>query len=220
MTNKIQISILKPCGENWQNMTLAEKGKFCASCQKNVIDFTSSSDREIAKYYNQNSKICGRFTTEQLNRNLVFVKEKGSIWMIAASSILAFLGLSNQTTKAQEVVKMEQTEVKIPDEKNNETQQNKTSKNKTAIISGIVTDGKIPLSGVSVSIKGSKIQTATDLLGNYTIEAKKGAFLVFSYIGFNSVEKKIFDSKKINITLKEEAMIMGEVIILKNSNED
>jgi hypothetical protein len=90
MTNKIQISILKPCGENWQNMTLAEKGKFCASCQKNVIDFTSSSDREIAKYYNQNSKICGRFTIEQLNRNLVFVKEKGSIWMIAASSILDF----------------------------------------------------------------------------------------------------------------------------------
>ena len=220
MINKIQISILKPCGENWQNMTLAEKGKFCASCQKNVIDFTSSSDREIVKYYNQNSKICGRFTTEQLNRNLVFVKEKGSIWMIAASSILAFLGLSNQTTKAQEVVKMEQTEGKIPDEKNNETQQNKTSKNKTAIISGIVTDGKIPLSGVSVSIKGSKIQTSTDLLGNYTIEAKKGDFMVFSYIGFKSVEKKISDSKKINITLKEEAMTMGEVIIFKNSNED
>jgi hypothetical protein len=115
---------------------------------------------------------------------------------------------------------MEQTEVKIPDEKNNETQQNKTSKNKTAIISGIVTDGKIPLSGVSVSIKGSKIQTSTDLLGNYTIEAKKGDFMVFSYIGFKSVEKKISDSKKINITLKEEAMTMGEVIIFKNSNED
>ena len=117
MINKIQISILKPCGENWQNMTLAEKGKFCASCQKKVIDFTSSSDREIVKYYNQNSKVCGRFTTEQLNRNLVLPKEKGSIWMIAASSILAFLGLGNQTAKAQEVLKMEQTDEKIPVEK-------------------------------------------------------------------------------------------------------
>ena len=220
MTNKIQISIRKPCGENWQNITLAEKGKFCTSCQKKVIDFSSSSDREIVKYCNQNSKVCGRFTSEQLNRNLVLPKEKGSIWMIAASSILAFLGLGNQIAKAQEAIKIEQTNGKIQDEKNQETKKNKTSKNKTAIISGIVTNGKIPLSGVYVSVKGSKAQTSTDLLGNYTIEAKKGAFLVFSYIGFKSVEKKISDSKKINITLKEEAMIMGEVIILKNSNED
>jgi hypothetical protein len=220
MTNKIQISILKPCGENWQNMTLAEKGKFCASCQKKVIDFTSFSDREIVKYYNQNSKVCGRFTTEQLNRNLIFPKEKGSIWMIAASSILAFLGLGNQIAKAQEAIKIEQTEEKISDEKNNETQENKTSKTKNAIITGIVTDGKIPIPGVYVSVKGSKIQTSTDLNGNYTIEAKKGAVLVFSYIGFKSLEKKISANKEINIVMKEEAMIMGEVIIIKNSNED
>ena len=220
MTNKIQISILKPCGENWQNMTLAEKGKFCASCQKKVIDFTSSSDREIVKYYNQNSKVCGRFTTEQLNRNLILPKEKGSIWMIAASSLLAFLGLGNQIAKAQEAIKIEQTEEKIPDEKNNETQENKTKTNKTVIISGVVTDGKIPIPGVYVSVKGSKIQTSTDLNGNYTIEAKKGAVLVFSYIGFKSLEKKISAIKEINIVMKEETIIMGEVIIIKNSNED
>ena len=220
MINKIKISILKPCGENWETMTLSEKGKFCASCQKNVIDFTSFSDREIVKYYNKNSKVCGRFTTEQLNRNLVLPKEKGSMWMIAASSILAFLGLGNQTAKAQEVLKMEQTDEKIPVEKIQETKKNKTSKNKTAIISGIVTDGKIPLPGVYISVKGSKIQTSTDLNGNYTIEAKKRAVLVFSFIGFKSLEKKISESKEINIALKEEAMTMGEVIIIKNSNED
>jgi hypothetical protein len=220
MTNKIQISILKPCGENWETMTLAEKGKFCASCQKKVIDFTSFSDREIVKYYNQNSQVCGRFTTEQLNRNLVLPKEKGSIWMIAASSILAFLGLGNQTAKAQEVVKMEQTEEKITDEKNNQTQENKTKTNKTAIVSGIVTDGKIPIPGVYVSVKNSKRQTYTDLHGNYTIEAKKGAVLVFSYIGFKSVEKKVSTNSKVNIAMKEEVMILGEVTIIKNSNED
>ena len=220
MANKIKISILKPCGENWETMTLSEKGKYCASCQKKVVDFTSCSDREIVKYYNQNLKVCGRFTTDQLNRNLVLPEEKGSIWIIAASSVIAFLGLGNQTATAQEAVKMEQTDEKMPYEKRQKTKKSKTSKNKTAIISGIVTDGKIPLAGAFVSVKGSKKQTTTGVNGNYTIEAKKEAVLVFSFLGFKSVEKKISDNKEINITLKEEAMIMGEVIIIKNSNED
>jgi len=43
---------------------------------------------------------------------------------------------------------------------------------------------------------------------------------VFSYIGFKSVEKKVSDNKKINISLKEEMKLLGEVIIIKNRNED
>ncbi len=194
MTNKIKISISKPCGENWEKMSLSENGKFCASCQKNVIDFTTFSDMEIVKYYNQNSKVCGRFTTEQLNRNLVIPKEKGSIWMIALSSIIAFLGLGNQISRAQEAIKMEQTDNKIQEEKTKETKKNGTNKNKTEIISGIVTDGKVPIPGVSVTVKGSKRQTTTDFDGNYKIEARKRDVLVFWFYpqlcGFCIFDKK------------------------------
>lgn len=217
MTNKIQISVPKPCGENWQTMTKSEKGKFCISCEKNIIDFTSFSDREIVKYYNQNSKICGRFTTEQLNRDLILTKEKGSIWMIVAASIIAFLGLGNQTAKAQEALKIEQLETKIKEEKIKETKKNK---NKTRIISGIVTDGHFTLPGVSVSVKGSTEQTSTDLNGNYTIKAKKGTVLFFSNIGFKSVAEKISVNKKINIIMKHQEIILGDVMIIKNSNEE
>lgn len=219
MATKIKISVSNPCGENWETMTLSEKGRFCASCQKNVIDFTSFSDREIVKYYNQNSKVCGRFTTEQLNRNLVLPKEKNSVWSIGAASLIAFFGLGNQIIKAQEPIKMEQTDNKIQEEKTKENKKNATKKKKTEIISGIVTDGKTPIPGVSVTVKGSKRQATTNFEGNYKIEAKKGDVLVFSYIGFKSVEKKISSNKKTNISLKEETMLLG-ITIIKNSNEE
>ena len=52
-------------------------------------------------------------------------------------------------------------------------------------LSGTVTDeSKIPLSGVSVSIQGTKIGTQTTVDGTYTITAKIVAILQFSYIGF------------------------------------
>ncbi len=213
MINKINITIPEPCRENWNAMTLSEKGKFCASCQKNVTDFRGFSDREIIKYYNLNSRVCGRFASHQLNRNLILPKEKNSFWMLAAASILAFLGFGSQAAKAQALAKMEQTDNKAEDVKIE-----KTKKNKTEIITGLVTDGKVPIPGVSVGIKGSNRQTTTDLNGNFTIEVKKRDVLVFSFIGFNSVEKKISEKTKINIAMKEQEIMMGEVVIINNSN--
>jgi hypothetical protein len=54
MRHKIQISIPEPCQEGWQNMTPVEKGRFCASCQKMVLDFTYLSDNEIIKVVTKN----------------------------------------------------------------------------------------------------------------------------------------------------------------------
>lgn len=211
MINKINITIPEPCRENWNAMTVSEKGKFCDLCQKNIIDFTSFSDKEILNYYNKNSKICGRFSFEQLNRNPILPKEKNSFWMLAAASLISFFGFGNQTAKAQESVKTEQTESKIKEINNKEIK-----KNKTEIVTGVVSDGKIPIPGVTVYLKGSKRKTETDFNGNYTIEVKKRDVLVFSFIGFKSVEQKIHGNKKINICLKEVSAFLGEVVIIKN----
>ncbi|RXM46641.1 hypothetical protein [Flavobacterium sp. YO12] len=124
MANKIKISIPEPCHENWLEMSLTEKGKFCCSCQKNVIDFTKSSDREISVAYNKSKNLCGRFSITQLNREMIIPKEKKTIWMIAAASIIAFLELGSQTARAQSKVKIEQINTKtiqstIPLDSNN-----------------------------------------------------------------------------------------------------
>lgn len=51
-------------------MTPTEKGRFCAQCQKQVVDFTSMSDRQLAEFFKKPSSgsSCGRFLQEQLDR--------------------------------------------------------------------------------------------------------------------------------------------------------
>ncbi len=62
-------SIPKPCSESWQNMSVTDKGKFCQSCEKEVIDFSVLTDEQIVKLIEKSTgKLCGRFKSTQLNR--------------------------------------------------------------------------------------------------------------------------------------------------------
>jgi CarboxypepD_reg-like domain len=211
MSNKIKIGIPNPCRENWETMQIAEKTRFCDLCQKNVIDFTTYSDREIVQHYNQNRKICGRFKASQIDRSLILPKEKSSIWLAATSAIMSFLGLGTHEIYAQEAVKTEQTDHKIEDA------EIKTGrKNSTRPINGTVTDGKTPIPGVFVGIIGTKKQTATDLSGKYSIEAKEGDVLVFSVIGFKPNKIKLKQQTTLNVCLNEEKILMGEVLLERN----
>ena len=49
-------------------------------------------------------------------------------------------------------------------------------------ISGTVSDEAGPLPGVNVVIKGTKIGVETDFDGKYSIQAKQGDVIQFSYI--------------------------------------
>jgi hypothetical protein len=210
MANKIHISIPKPCKENWNEMTSSQKGKFCASCQKDVIDFTKASNREILNYYNQNSRVCGRFSSSQLNHNIFIPKEKSSIWILVTASVISFLGLGNQTVKAQESIKTEQTDKK---QLNNSTA---IEINGELPYHGIVYDeNKTPIPGVNVMIKGTKIITHTDFDGKFSISAKKRDILVFSFIGYNTTEFKLKNNPEIAIKIKATSMMLGEIIIIK-----
>ncbi len=55
-------------------------------------------------------------------------------------------------------------------------------------ISGRISDSKgDPLSGVSITVKGTTKGTATNTRGEFSIDANKGDVLVVSYVGY---EKK------------------------------
>lgn len=70
MQSSFHLRIQEPCHENWENMTPDEQGRFCAACQKQVVDFTAMSDRELAGFFKKSSAddVCGRFQQEQLER--------------------------------------------------------------------------------------------------------------------------------------------------------
>jgi hypothetical protein len=77
MGKSIQLSITDPCHENWDSMTVAEQGRFCASCQKQVVDFTTMSDAQLAAFFKKpsTSSVCGRFYDDQLNRDMQTTKK-------------------------------------------------------------------------------------------------------------------------------------------------
>jgi hypothetical protein len=69
MERKYKLTIPEPCTENWEEMTPQENGRFCLSCSKTVVDFTSMLPNEVQHFFiqNQNQNICGRFKNSQLD---------------------------------------------------------------------------------------------------------------------------------------------------------
>jgi TonB-dependent starch-binding outer membrane protein SusC len=83
-------------------------------------------------------------------------------------------------------------------------------------ITGKVTDSDsgegIP--GVSVLVKGTTRGSITDLDGNYTIAAAAEEILVFSFIGYESVEQPIANRTLINVALGVSVQALNEVIVV------
>jgi len=69
MNSKFKITIPKPCHQDWNKMTQKEKGRFCSSCSKTVVDFTKKSTKEITDYLtkNKDTRVCGHFYKKQLD---------------------------------------------------------------------------------------------------------------------------------------------------------
>lgn len=71
----------------------------------------------------------------------------------------------------------------------------------------------LPMPGVNVTVKNSTVGTITDMDGNYTISAPKGATLVFSYIGFTTLEATV-TGPNVTVSLQEDAKALEEVVVI------
>ncbi len=84
------------------------------------------------------------------------------------------------------------------------------------MITGIVTasaDGS-PLPGVNVMVKGSTTRVATNAEGRYQITVNsENDVLIFSFVGFVTVEKKVGPHKTINVTMAEDVQALQEVVV-------
>jgi TonB-linked SusC/RagA family outer membrane protein len=81
-------------------------------------------------------------------------------------------------------------------------------------ITGTVTDNSAtPLPGVNIIVKGTTNGTQSDFDGNYSIQANVGQTLVFSYVGFNTVERPVTAStNRIDLQM-EEGEVLDEVVV-------
>lgn len=83
-------------------------------------------------------------------------------------------------------------------------------------ISGKVTDSDTGegLPGVTIVEAGTTNGTITNFDGNYTLSIKKGATLLFSYIGYVTEEVVVGDQTTINIALKTDMEQLEEVVVI------
>ena len=208
MSNKINITIPKPCHENWEAMTPEDKGRFCSVCTKTVFDFTKASDKVIIEHLNRDATTCGRFASSQLNRDLIITKEKSSYWIIATATLFSFLGIGSQSAYSQ--VKQDTIQT---DKKDLNQDSIKTEKNPFTI-TGVVSDDLGPIASVNVIVKGTTIGTTTDFDGNFTIEANEGDVLTFINTYHKTYETIVKSKKKfINVVMSEE-IPLGNVVII------
>ena len=84
------------------------------------------------------------------------------------------------------------------------------------VVSGTVTsaDDKSALPGASVSLKGTRIGTTTDSKGKFSINAKANSTLVFSFVGYKTIEIAIGGKSIINASLPTSDNALDEVVVV------
>lgn len=91
----------------------------------------------------------------------------------------------------------------------------KTTSVKAKGITGVVKDNTgQPVIGANVVEKGTSNGTITDLDGKFSLNVPGNATLVISYIGYISTEISVGNKNTVAITLKEDAEMLDEVVVV------
>ena len=199
MQTTIKLTVAESCHENWNAMSAAEQGRFCAACQKTVTDFTQMNDREILEYISEKgANMCGRFENRQLNRD---IKPTASarfrwsyIWNVVAASVLTIFQANAQVLNPKN-----NTRTIVTNEDRNTKGQfsvNMMVPEGVKEIKGTIIDEKtnLPIVDAEVSVKGTTNTVFTNEKGEFTIKVMFGSgnlILVISSIGYFDQEHSI-----------------------------
>lgn len=230
MQKTIQVQVPKPCHENWNQMTETDKGRFCMSCHKEVIDFSIMTDQQILhRIANAAEGVCGRFINEQLNRDITERKEKKLVWYKYFIHVMIPALLLSNKSSAQETTKGDTIVCAAPKDSSPRLTgkiaiRQEIQKREAIAIKGKITDEKMqPISGATIMIKGTRNATASDMNGEFTILINKDIpkpILAVSCVGFEQKEFHIDINKakdnaiKLSMLLKQTTMGLGEVIVV------
>ncbi len=243
MSKKIQLTVPTPCHENWDAMTPVEKGKFCGSCQKQVMDFTTMSDREIAQFFKKPStgSVCGRFMNDQLDREIEIPKKRIP-WLkyffqialpalfVSKVSAQKVMGKSaapdgRDTSKVRITSEMRTLGMVLPtcikpvtgDTIITAVKGEVTSKpveNNSQVVGVVMDETGMMLPGASVRIKGTRTGVAADMNGRFRLMAKTDDVIIVSGAGLETTEITVGQKKDLSIVVKRLLITGGEVVVV------
>ncbi len=219
MKQNFNISISKPCSEQFNTFKQTQSGGFCKSCKKEVIDFRNMSDKQLVTYFpNKQEKACGFFKASQLkDYPSVKINEKKSRFKLASLvGFTVFSMLSFHNVQAQD--KKHKTEiVQTINEKQNPLNNKAAVQQK--LLTGVISDEAGPVPGANIVLKGTSIGVASDFDGRFEFPQalKEGDVLVISYLGYETQTIVIKNEQEtlnvpLEVSLKADTcVLMGEV---------
>lgn len=219
---KYTITIPEPCNEKWHLMSRTEKGRFCNSCEKEVIDFTKTSTYRMADLLDSHQQLCGRFTASQLNRAFSSNKNHKLHRTSLIFGITSLLTLCSPTHAQGQSTQTEQT-ISLGSVNVNQVESQNSIFPKT--IQGIVLDqDNLPLPGANIVFEGTNQGTQTDFDGNFSLKVPEennhsDQKVIISYIGFRTKSICLSTFKvdsKISLLLSED--VLGGIVVVRRKN--
>lgn len=222
MENKLIIA--EPCHEDWSKMTTVQKGKHCAVCAKQVVDFSKNSKEEIVDYLDgAEGQTCGRFKKGQIDvygeSHNAIKKPVIPLYKTIAASIIAILGAGVPSVIAQDHERFQMGGVTSrPIEAVVKNNSNISIKGKISSHNQFVENAKVSI------YTGGKliISSLTKTDGKYVFEIGKGVLVNNRFtvkVFATGMETKTIENleatKKeitIDISMEHEMMLMGDVI--------
>ncbi len=218
----VQLTITEPCHQNWNQMLPEDQGKFCLSCQKTVVDFTTMSNREVLNYFNTNTgNTCGRFNDDQLNKTLSIPKERSMgkwkyFWQFLLPAVFAMHKAEAQTQKTMgkpAICQPQPTQKGISIKLGMVARTNADEQEIITTINGIIVDvNGIPIPYVSVVVTGTKTGVMADSAGNFSINLKLNQSISISAIGYetkNIATGDLIHLKRFKIAVKNGGVVLS-----------
>ncbi len=220
MKKKFSLEIKTPCSENFDKMIPNSKGSFCSLCAKNVIDLSTKTNSEVARFIaeNKGKSICARLKTSQLEEEFELNEiSKSNNFKYAVAVAASVLLTSTVVGQEKQPLKTE-----IGCVKSNPHIVGKIAYQETKTVS-FVLSGKIlenstqkPLSNkkypeLQIYVSGSNVSVKVDpKTGEYSIPLQLDKKTTELFITINSNDSSYSKSMKIDLSkIRNNSLILN-----------
>lgn len=213
---KQYLHIPEPCHENWDAMSPAQQGRFCGSCSKEVVDFSSMTDRQILDVLSKAAgNTCGRFTESQLERPIepevsFFLKPYK---IILSSLVPALLIAGNTAAQSKPVNKPMSSAVYLSQVSGVQGEVALVVRGTDTVRGRITDENGHPVASAAVHVKDAQVNTLSNKNGHFSLPCAATTTPVkiqVSHTGYETKEVSVISGQETlhDIQLRSEEVVM------------